>query len=97
MEISTYKAGSNLPISFYFYHATGKSTEISMYKAGRIYLLKCMEISMYKAGIKIFYFSHASGKSMEISMCKGRANHLSSSTFTMLLVNPWKFLCTRLE
>ena len=33
-----YKAGSNLLIVFYSYHATGKSMEISMYKAGPNYL-----------------------------------------------------------
>ena len=33
MEISMYKAGTNLPIIFYFYHATGNSMENSMYKA----------------------------------------------------------------
>ena len=34
MENSMYKAGSNLLIVFYSYHATGKSMENSIYKAG---------------------------------------------------------------
>ena len=34
MEISMYKAKSNLLIILYFYNATDKSIQISMYKAG---------------------------------------------------------------
>ena len=75
-----YSVESNLLITFSFYHATGKSMEISMCKTGLkpfafSYFFhatdKSMEISMYKAGPKpfvLFYFYYASGKSMEISM-----------------------------
>ena len=76
-----YKAGANLLIIFYFYHATEKS----------------MEISMYKAGPKLFvffYFSLATGKSMEIQCTKLDQNYLH---FTIPLVNPWKFPRKRLE
>ena len=41
----------------YFYHASGKSIEISKFKTGTNLL-------------KIFYFHHATDKSMEISMYK---------------------------
>ena len=39
MEISMYKAAPTLLTIFYFYHGTGKSTEISMCKAGANLLL----------------------------------------------------------
>ena len=50
-----YKAGTNLLITVYLYHATGKSMEISMYMAVTNLLI-------------IFYIYHATAKSMENSM-----------------------------
>ena len=51
------RAGGNLLIISYFYHATGKSLEISMNKTTPKLIV-------------FFYFFHATGKSMEISMYK---------------------------
>ena len=79
-----YKAGTNLFIIVYFYHAKGKSMEISRCKTGTNLLI-------------FFYFYHATGQSMEISMYKAGTNLLIIFYFTMPLANPWKFPCTRLE
>ena len=78
------QAGPKPFVFFYYSYATGKSMEISMYKAGTNFLI-------------IFFVYHATGKSMEISMYKAGTNFLIIFFVYHATVNPRKFPCTRLE
>ena len=71
MENFMSKAGKNLFIIFYFYHAAGNSKDLSTYRAGTNLLI-------------ILCFYHATGKSMEISMYKAGTNLLIILYFCLL-------------